>query len=227
MPNYTSHLRALMQPLGFTSFRALSQAAGVSEWQLEQLRKGQILQLRVATLAKLSQVLQKPMSELLSIFSEEGAIPTEAAEVQTSQLTHQAANPAALELEELQREYQRLQTQLVQQQETLRQEFQQASLQILESWMLHFPTAAYAVQQNPQLLASRLLPLLRPVEQLLQSWGIESIAPVGTEVAFDPQWHQLKEGTANPGELVKIRNAGYRQGDKLLYRAQVSPVEQN
>ncbi|NJO80013.1 MAG: nucleotide exchange factor GrpE [Cyanobacteria bacterium RM1_2_2] len=223
MPNYTSHLRALMQPLGFTSFRALSQAAGVSEWQLEQLRKGQILQLRVATLAKLSQVLQKPISELLAIFSEGGTVPTVSVEAQT-QL---ASQPVASGAEELQREYQRLQTQLVQQQETLRQEFQQASLQILESWLLQFPTAAYAVQQNPQLPASRLLPLLRPLEQLLQSWGIESIAPVGTEVAFDPQWHQLMEGTANPGEMVKIRYAGYRQGDKLLYRAKVSPAERN
>ncbi len=223
MPNYTPHLRALMQPLGFTSFRALSQAAGVSEWQLEQLRKGQILQLRVATLAKLSQVLQKPISELLAIFSENGTVPTASAEAQTQP----ASQPAALEAEELQREYQRLQSQLAQQQETLRQEFQQSSLQILESWLLQFPTAAYAVQQNLQLPASRLLPLLRPLEQLLQSWGIESIAPVGTEVAFDPQWHQLMKGTANPGELVKIRYAGYRQGDKLLYRAKVSPAERN
>lgn len=222
MSNYTPHLRALMQPLGFTSFRALSQAAGVSEWQLEQLRKGHILQLRVATLTKLSQVLQKPIGELVAIFSEDGAVPKS---VDSAQSSHSVNSSAVSEsVEQLQREYQRLQTQLRQQQETLQQEFQQASLQILESWLLQFPTAAYAVQQNPQLPASRLLPLLRPVEQLLQSWGIESIAPIGAEVPFDPQWHQLREGTANPGELVKIRNAGYRQGEKLLYRAQVSPV---
>lgn len=218
MPNYTPQLRALMQPFGFNSFRALSQAAGVSEWQLEQLRKGQILQLRVATLTKLSQVLQQPIGELLKIFSEEEIIPTESLDLTST------SQPTASELVDLQREYQRLETQLQQQQATLRQEFQQASLQILESWLLQFPTAAYAVQQNPDLPASRLLPLLRPIDQLLQSWGVESIAPVGTEVNFDPQLHQLMEGAANPGELVKIRYAGYRQGEKLLYRAKVSPV---
>jgi hypothetical protein len=36
--------------------------------------------------------------------------------------------------------------------------------------------------------------------------------------------HQLLEGTAQPGDLVKVRYTGYRQGDKLLYRVKVSPV---
>lgn len=223
MPNYTPHLRALMQPLGFASFRALSRAAGISDWQLEQVRKGQILQLRVATLAKLSQVLQKPIGELLAIFSEAGITAAEAEHV--PQTGKPASQPAAsVSVEQVQQEYQRLQTQLAQQQETLQQEFQQASLQILESCLRYLPTAVHAAQQNPQLPASRLLPLLRPIEQLLHSWGVESIAPVAAEVIFDPQWHQLIEGTANPGALVKIRYAGYRQGEKLLYRAKVSPV---
>lgn len=215
MPDYTPQLRSLMQPLGFTSFRSLSRAAGCSDWQLEQLRKGQVLQLRVETLTKLSQVFQKPIGELLAIFSEApAAVPTPPTQI----------SPLDSEPLPLQREYQRLQTQLAQQQEALQQEFQQVSLQILESWLLQFPTAAYAAQQNPQVPAVRLLPLLRPIEQLLQSWGIELLEPVGAEVAFDPQCHQLMEGTASPGALVKIRYAGYRQGDKLLYRAKVSLV---
>ncbi|MGB7379946.1 MAG: XRE family transcriptional regulator, partial [Rivularia sp. (in: cyanobacteria)] len=36
--------------------------------------------------------------------------------------------------------------------------------------------------------------------------------------------HQLIEGNAQPTEKVKVRYTGYRQGDKLLYRAKVSPV---
>ena len=53
---------------------------------------------------------------------------------------------------------------------------------------------------------------------------MEAIAPVGAEVAYDPQLHQPLEGTAQPGEKVKVRYTGYRQGDKLLYRAKVSPI---
>jgi transcriptional regulator with XRE-family HTH domain len=103
-------------------------------------------------------------------------------------------------------------------------DFQQASLQILESWLVQYPTAAYAAQQNPDLPAARLLPLIRPVEQLIKSWEVESIAPVGSERPYDPQWHQLMEGTAEVGDRVRIRYAGYRQGDRLLHRAKVSPV---
>ncbi|EDX76427.1 hypothetical protein MC7420_4683 [Coleofasciculus chthonoplastes PCC 7420] len=62
------------------------------------------------------------------------------------------------------------------------------------------------------------------MEQLLQQWGIEAIASVGDELTYDPQWHQLMSGTVQPGELVRVRYVGYRQGDKLLYRAKVSPV---
>ena len=51
-----------------------------------------------------------------------------------------------------------------------------------------------------------------------------AIATVDEELAYDPQDHQLMKGTAQPGELVKVRYVGYKQGDKLLYKAKVSPV---
>jgi len=46
---------------------------------------------------------------------------------------------------------------------------QQSSLQVLEL----VTAAAHKAQENPQLPA-RLLPLLRPMEQLLQQWGLTS-----------------------------------------------------
>jgi len=120
------------------------------------------------------------------------------------------------------REYERLQRQLEDQRSHLHQEFQQATLQQLESLILQLPTALYAAQLNPQVPASRLTPLLRPLDQLLSAWGIEAIAPVGSEVPYDPQRHQLMEGIANVGDLVNVRYTGYVQGEKLLYRAKVS-----
>ncbi|NJL68305.1 MAG: helix-turn-helix domain-containing protein [Oscillatoriales cyanobacterium RU_3_3] len=194
-----------MQQAGIESDRELSQKAGVSELQLSRLRNGLALQTPVDILLKISQALQISLTELLATFA-----------------------PGSVELEQpaataIQQEYQRLQATLDSQRESLMQEFQLSSLQILESWMLQWPTAASKAQENQTLPAVKLLPLLRPVEQLLQQWGVEAIAPVGVEIPYDPQQHQLLEGTAQPGETVKVRYTGYRQGDKLLYRAKVSP----
>ena len=66
MPQALTHrLRALMQAVGFSSFRALSQAADVSEKQILRLRRGDIASLRVETLLKLSAALQVTAIELL------------------------------------------------------------------------------------------------------------------------------------------------------------------
>jgi DNA-binding Xre family transcriptional regulator len=204
--DFTHPLQQLMQQAGVSSFKALSRKAAVSERQVRRLRQGQIAQMRVETLLKISQVLQVSMTELLTIFGE-----TQSVDVLNSPT-------------DMSQEYQRLQQQLHEQRETLMQEFQQSSLQVIESWLLQWPTAAYAAQQNQQLPAAKLLPLVRPVEQLLQEWGVEAIASVGAEIPYDPHLHQLMEGTAQPGEAVRVRYIGYRQAEKLLYRAKVSPV---
>ena len=211
--DFTQPLQQLMQGVGISSFKALSKTSGVSEKQLRRLRKGEVEQLRVENLLKLSQVLQVSVSELLATFSSVEANKPWLPQQETESLTV------------LKQEYQRLQQQLENQRDTLKQEFQQSSLQILESWLVQWPTAAYAAGQNQQLPAVRLLPLVRPVEQLMQEWGVEAIASVGSEIPYDPQWHQLMEGIAQVGELVKVRYTGYRLRDsKLLHRAKVSPV---
>ncbi|AFZ18191.1 helix-turn-helix domain-containing protein [Allocoleopsis franciscana] len=209
----TQRLQELMQPLSFHSYKQLSKSTGVSEKQFRRLRRGQISQMRVGTLLKLSQALQVSVDELLATFSSE-----------SSPYPPSSARGEAASVEALRQEYERLQQQLHDQQETLMQEFQQSSLQVLESWLVQWPTAAYAAQQNQQLPAVRLLPLVRPVEQLLQEWGVEAIASVGAEIPYNPQFHQLMEGTAQPGEMVRVRNTGYRHKEKLLYRAKVSPL---
>lgn len=207
-----------MQQAGLSSFQALCRQAGVSRRQVTQLRQGQIKQVQLEKLLRLSQALQISLFELLDIFSEP-VTKSELAPSKNLPQTDPDIDPLAL-----QQEYQRLQTQLDEQRWVLLQEFQQATLQTLESLLLQWPTAAYAARQNPQAPAVRLLPLLHPIEQLLQEWGIEPIGPVGTTISYNPQFHQLMEGTAQIGDLVKIRYAGYYQGDKLLYRAKVSPV---
>ncbi|NJO51294.1 MAG: nucleotide exchange factor GrpE [Leptolyngbyaceae cyanobacterium RM2_2_4] len=208
--NRSDLLRSLMQPLNISSFKALSRTAGVSEWQVKQLRQGRAAQMQVEPLFKLSQTLQLSLNELLTKFSD---LPLQPSNSGSNQ-----------QLSNLQQEYRRLEAQLAEQQQTLQQEFQRSSLQTLESLLLQLPTAAFAAENNPQIPAVRLLPLLRPIEQLLKSWGVEAIAPVGSEVPYDPQLHQLMEGQVEVGDRVKIRYAGYTQGDKLLHRAKVSPA---
>lgn len=215
-PDYTQRLQYLMQQVGVSSYKALSQRSGVSRRQLTRLRQGQINQTQVEPLLKLAEVLQVSLADLLAIFTRQ---TEEFSSAYPESMQLHAPETLALKLE-----YQRLEKQLEQQRQALWQEFQQATLQTLESLLLQWPTAAYAAQNNPQASAVRLLPLLRPVEQLLQKWDIEPIGPVGVAVPYNPQVHQLLEGTTQPGSTVKIRYVGYHQGDKLLYRAKVSPV---
>lgn len=207
-PNYTELLQKMMDKVGVNSFNKLSQIAGVSRRQIEHLRQGEVSQMRVETMEKLSEVLQLSVSQLLNMFACK----------EISNISSESENLS------LKQEYQRLQQQLNLQQETLRQEFQQASLQIIESWLVQWPTAAYSARQNEQLPAVRLLPLIQPIEQLMAEWGVIAIASVGEEVPYNPQLHQLMSGTAQSGDLVRVRYTGYRHGDKLLYRAKVSPI---
>jgi len=207
-PDYSTKLQQLMQQVGCPSLRELSRQAGVSRWQVQQLREGKALQMRGENLLKLSHALQVSLPDLCAEFSDGELIPQSA--IATATMTDDRA------------EYDRLLAEMAQQRETLMAEFHQSCLQIIESWLKQWPKAVYAAQKNPQLPAINLLPLMRPIEQLVTSWGVEAIAPVGSEVTYDPRWHQLTQGTAEPGQMVTVKSPGYRQGDRLLYRSEVS-----
>ncbi|NER81705.1 MAG: helix-turn-helix domain-containing protein [Leptolyngbya sp. SIO1D8] len=224
----TTVLKQLMATAEIPSYRALCRAAGVSEWAIKQLRKDRIAHMRIETLQKLAAALHLSLSGLLRHFgaidanlSEKGTL-SEAASIQSTE-THAADSRdriAALEAE-----YQRLQTQMAEQEIVLRQRFQQEVLTLIEPWLLQWPTVTHAVEKNPDLPATHLIPLVQPVQNLLTQWGIMAIAPVGSEIPYNPQQHQLMSGAAAPGTPVRIRYTGFRQEDTLLHRAKVSPVE--
>lgn len=220
--SYTRLLRSLMQQAGVSSFKALGRTAQVSQWQIQQLRRGQAHRLRLGPLLQISRALQVPPMELVAQFAQ--GLDGESLSSASRQPTAAVAPEPLPQGLNLQPEYQRLQAQMQQQRTDLEQELQQQVLLQLESWLVQWPTAAYAAQQNPQVPAVRLLPLLKPVESMLQGWGVEAIAPVGIELPYDPQLHQLMDGTAQPGDTVRVRYTGYRQGERLLHRAKVSPV---
>ncbi len=206
-------LRDLMQQVNIADINELSQVAKVNRLQLIRIQQGLILNISLGAIARIAQALNISIDSLVGTFVEQSLVRDES-----------PGSPSNDALKACQQEYQKLQQEMAQQREILATEFQQASLETIESWLLQWPTAATAVRQNPQLPAARLLSLVEPVEQLLKQWQVEAIATVGEELAYDPQYHQLMKGTAQPGELVKVRYVGYKQGDKLLYKAKVSPV---
>ncbi|MGF1522162.1 MAG: helix-turn-helix domain-containing protein [Leptolyngbyaceae cyanobacterium] len=214
----TTVLRGLMEAVEISSFRELCRRAGVSEWAVRQLRGDRITDMRLGTLQKLAAALQIQLTELLSQF---GVVKN------ADSLSTVAASPEASRdrIAALEAEYQRLQTQFEEQESILRQRFQQEVLTTIESWLLQWPTVSHAVAKNPDLPASRVIPLVQPVQNLLTQWGVEAIAPVGSEISYDPSHHQLMNGTAQPGDPVKVRYTGFFRGDTLLHRAKVSPVE--
>ncbi len=101
-------------------------------------------------------------------------------------------------------------------------EFQLTSIQTIESFLTYWPAAAYQVQINPDFPASKLLPLVKPIERLLANWDVVQIGAVGAVMPFNPQQHQAIDGHIQSGEMVMVRYPGYQQGEKLLWRAQVS-----
>ncbi|MEO3703625.1 nucleotide exchange factor GrpE [Trichormus azollae] len=222
----TQKLQNLMQCVGISSFKSLSAAAGVSERQILQLRRGKLKQMRLEVLLKLAKVLQLSLSELAANFSDASSdYQVLNLTVDTRNLTQSLNTGIDLVQEHtnLKGEYERIVLMLEKQQELLQQEFQESGLQILESLLLFWPTVAQKARENPQLEAVKILPLVqKPLDQLLQAWGVEAIASVGSEIPYNPQLHELLAGVAQPGEIVKVCYIGYRKGEKLLHRAKVN-----
>jgi DNA-binding Xre family transcriptional regulator len=188
-------LQQLLTKNGIENFRQLSLKADVPELQIFRLQYGLIGKMSLETLVKIASALNISLEQLISSFDDNSYLD-------------KVISPS--DSETLKQE--------------LTQEFQLASLDILESWLLQWPSAVNAVKNNPDLPALRLLPLVKPIFQLLESWGIEMIANVGDKIPYNPQFHDLMEGSAQPGDLVEVTYPGYRQGDKLLYRGKCRSV---
>lgn len=207
-------LQDLMRQVNISDIDELSSVAQVARLQLIRIQRGLILNLSVGTIAKIARALNISIDSLVETFVEQSPVNTKPPEHKNNDA-----------LTNYQQEYQKLQHEMLMQQEFLEAEFQKTSLETIESWLLQWPTAIAAVRNNPKLPAARLLPLVRPLEQLIKDWNLETIATVGETVAYDPQYHQLIKGTAQLGDLVQVRYVGYKQDQKLLYKAKVSPVE--
>ena len=213
-------LRQLMAQAGVHSYRDLAQRAGVSQWQVTQVRRGMLGQMRLAPVQSLSEVLGLSLADFIAAFS----LETKALSVQSLPDEPLARDTASEQMRQrlktLEHEYTRLQHQIEQQQTTLETQFRRESLQKLESWLTYWPSATHAVEQGQaQIAPENQIRLVRPVEQLMADWGLRPIGQVGEVVPFNPQRHQLVQGNVQPQEPVKIKSVGYWLDDKLLFRA--------
>ena len=209
-------LANLMESVGISSLEELSEIAGVSGLQIRRLQHGLIYQLSVETVVKLATALQISVEQSIVKFTK----PTQLSAEEALAIGREESSQA------WQQEYQKLEREMAQQKQTLQKQFQQDSIQTIESWLIQWPTAVTAIEKNPELPAARLIPLVKPVEQLIEQWGLQTIAMVGEELPYDPQWHELMKGSVEPGAMVKVRYVGYQKEDRILYKAKVSPVEE-
>lgn len=209
-------LEDLMRQVNIADIYELSRVAGVPRLPIIRIQRGLILNLSVSAVARIAKALNISVDSLIETFSDRYADKLGS---QTSSSDRDNNTLATYK-----QEYQKLQQEMLQQQEFLEAEFQRSSIETIESWLLQWPTAVMAVTKNPNLPASRLISLVEPVEQLLKQWNVFPLGVVGEKVTYDPQYHQLIKGTAKIGEVVEVRYVGYKQEDKLLYKAKVSPV---
>ncbi|PZO19379.1 MAG: hypothetical protein DCF25_08685 [Leptolyngbya foveolarum] len=211
VPTHSERLKLLMTAAGISSYRALAARAGVSLWQIEQLRAGRGEHMRLTMLSRLAGGLGVSWDALLKTFE---LLPPDA----------KAEAAAEGELAAVRQEYVRLKGQMEEQVALGRSQLKTEALQTLESWLVQWPTIAQRAADNEALAAVKVLPFVRPVERLMEVWGVAAIAPVDAEIDYDPQRHQLMGGMAKAGEKVKVTHSGSLYEGKLLHRAKVKPI---
>jgi len=218
LSEYSEYLQELITKVGITNLTELSNLSGISEWQLWRLEAGLLPKIEVENLLKLAQILEVSLLEIIEKFYPQSSEKEAIFKEDLNSMTSDHQNLA------IEQEYLRIKQELANQKDILEQEFQQQTLAILESYLIQFPTVIATIENNPELSAQKVIPFIKFIEKLLEKWNIQAIGKVGEITNYNPQFHQLMEGNTEINEQVKIRYVGYLQGEKILYRAKVSPV---
>lgn len=106
--------------------------------------------------------------------------------------------------------------------QVLQGHWQKESLNLLQELLISYPTAKLMVELKHNLPPKNILSLLKPLELLLEKWGVEAIGQPWKKVPYNPQIHDCGEEDITEGELVYIRWVGYSQGEQVLLPAKVS-----
>jgi molecular chaperone GrpE (heat shock protein) len=126
------------------------------------------------------------------------------------------------EIAELLQQCQRLRTELEQKSSQNSADFKDITFEELQTLLTNYPTACHLAEAKPELPAKNLIALFTPLENLISSWGYQTIGQVWEQVNYDPQIHQADDDEIPEGEKVYIRFVGYRDGERILVPAKVS-----
>ena len=126
------------------------------------------------------------------------------------------------EVEELRKQCLRLRGELQRQSRQLSADFRDGTFEQLQILLTNYPSVRSLAQAKPDLPAKNVVSLFAPLENMLESWGYQTIGSPWEKVAYDPQLHQPDTDDITVGELVYIRFVGYRDGDRILCPAKVS-----
>ena len=128
----------------------------------------------------------------------------------------------ATKIEELKQQCFRLRDELEQQKVQLTDDFRRATFEQLQTLLTSYPAARKMAEAKPEMPAKNLSALFTPLENLLSSWGFETIGSAWEQVTYNPQLHQPDVEDITEGDLVYVRFVGYRDGERILAPAKVS-----
>ena len=206
-----NRLRKRRHHLGIPTWEALREKSGLTSYELQQVCRGEIGQLKISRLRKLATALDWSLEELIHNIDHKSIVL--AAKSRISDLIK--ATTEATKLKQLQHQCLRLRKELQQQSRQLTTDFRQSTFEQLQTLLTNYPSASQMAQAKPDLPAKNLTSLFTPLESLLQSWGYEPIGKPWEQVPYNPQLHQPDADDIQEGELVYIRFVGYRDRSAL------------
>jgi len=187
------------QEVGLSTWRELRQKARIERLTLRYLRKNEVKKLTLLQLTQLATALNWTPEELLKKLG----------------LLHNQE-------EILLNECKRLRTQLEEQSSELNQENREFIFGQLQTLLINYPTLKQMVKVKPDLPTKNIISLFNPLDNLISTWGYETIGQVWQEVEYSPSLHQADSSEIQPGDPVYIRFVGYRDGLKIICPAKVS-----
>ena len=205
---YDTVLRERMNQLDILDWQDLATQSGLTRFGVRLVRQGDVGKLTLNQLRRLATVLNLNFQEFDRTLS---ALPLSAT------IT---ANPT--EIEELKQQCFRLRDELEQQKVQLTDDFRRATFEQLQTLLTSYPAARKMAEAKPEMPAKNLSALFTPLENLLSSWGFETIGSAWEQVTYNPQLYQPDVEDITEGELVYIRFVGYRDGERILAPAKVS-----
>ena len=201
-------LRERMNQLDILNWQDLAEKAGLTRFGVRLVRQGDVGKLTLDQLRRLATVLNLNFQEFDRTLS---ALPL------PPKIT---TNPT--EIEELKQQCLRLRDELEQQKTQLTDDFRRATFEQLQTLLTSYPAARKMAEAKPEMPAKNLSALFTPLENLLSTWGFETIGSAWEQVTYNPQLHQPDVEDITEGDLVYIRFVGYRDGDRILAPAKVS-----